>query len=66
MNCRTVVSLTGSHPPPSLAAHEVVHPALCVTIGFQKSFTKTFNLDANTDADTIVTTIALPEFCSVS
>ena len=31
-NCRTVVSFTGSHPPPSLAAHEVVHPAarLCV------------------------------------
>ena len=33
VNCRTVVSLTGSHPPPSLAAHEVVHPgaALYVT-----------------------------------
>ena len=31
VNCRTVV-LTGSHPPPSLAAHEVVHPGarLCV------------------------------------
>ena len=26
VNCRIVVSLTGSHPPPSLAAHEVVHP----------------------------------------
>ena len=26
VNCRTVVSLTGSHPPPSPAAHEVVHP----------------------------------------
>ena len=32
VNCRTVVSLTGSHPPPSLATHEVVHPGarLCV------------------------------------
>ena len=32
VNCRTVVSLTGSHPPPSLAAHEVMHPGarLCV------------------------------------
>ena len=32
VNCRTVVSLTGSHPPPSLAAHEFVHPGarLCV------------------------------------
>ena len=35
VNCRTVVSLTGSHPPPSLAAHEVMHPGarLCVYIG---------------------------------
>ena len=32
VNGRTVVSLTGSHPPPSLAAHEVMHPGarLCV------------------------------------
>ena len=32
VNCRTLVSLAGSHPPPSLAAHEVVHPGarLCV------------------------------------
>ena len=32
VNCRTVVSLTGSHPPPSLAAHGVMHPGarLCV------------------------------------
>ena len=32
VNCRTVVSLTGSHPPPLLATHEVVHPGarLCV------------------------------------
>ena len=32
VNCRTVASLTGSHPPPSLAAHEVMHPGaqLCV------------------------------------
>ena len=32
VSCRTVVSLAGSHPPPSLAAHEVVHPGarLCV------------------------------------
>ena len=27
VNYQTVVSLTGSHPPPSLAAHRVVHPA---------------------------------------
>ena len=26
VNGRTVVSLTGSHPPPSLAAHGVMHP----------------------------------------
>ena len=32
VNYRTVVSLTRSHPPPSLAAHEVVHPAFCVTV----------------------------------
>ena len=25
-NCRALVSLTGSHPPLSLAAHNVVHP----------------------------------------
>ena len=32
VNCGTVVSLTRSHPLPSLAAHEVVHPGarLCV------------------------------------
>ena len=32
VKCHIVVSLTGSHPPPSLAAHEVVHPGarLCV------------------------------------
>ena len=32
VNCRSVVSLFGSHPPPSLAAHEVVPPGarLCV------------------------------------
>ena len=32
VNRRTVVSLTGSHPPPSLAAHKVMHQGarLCV------------------------------------
>ena len=34
VNCCTVVSLTGSHPPPSLAAEEIVHPGarLCVFV----------------------------------